>query len=117
MTTTVHIHEYNCTTASYTIADVPIGGSLLDDCVLVIGLTGYRSGQHPGQTIRAPGAWSNPAGNVGNAAAGQQFAAGVLASPHVHGGMGPGHRAAIGARTVAAGANYQYMNIYIGQFS
>ena len=117
MSTKIAIHEYGATTQSYSIANLPATASVWDDCVTAINIAGFRPQQFPLQTIRAPGAWSSPGTNVDNAAASQAFAAGVLASPHVHGGQGPGHRAAIGCRVVLAGANYQFMKIYIGQFS
>jgi hypothetical protein len=115
--TKIAIHEYGCTTSSHTIPDIPVGDSVWDDCLVAIELSGYRSGQFPNQAIRRPNAWSNPANNVDNAAASQQYNAAVLANPHVHGGQGPNHRAALGCRVAINGANYQFMKIYIGQFS
>jgi hypothetical protein len=120
--TRIAIHEYGATTKSHFIAGgIQSTGSIWQDCLDAIASVGFRPEQYPGQAIRAPGAWSNPANNVDNAAASQAFGAGVLANPHVHGGVGPRHRAAIGCRltpaAVAAGGTYQYMKIYIGQFS
>jgi hypothetical protein len=122
MPTIVHIHEYGCKTKSYTLSGnngsgVPQSNGVWDDCVLAISLTGYRSGQHPNETIRAPGAWSAPATNIGNGAAAMAYAPGVLAQPHVHGGRGVGHRAALGCRFTTQNGYYQYLNIYIGEFS
>lgn len=118
MPTVVHVHEYNQKTESFTIAaGLPVGASVWSDCVLAIGLVGYRSGQYPLQTIREPGAWTAPGNNVGNLAVSMAYSAAVLAMPHVHGGVGPNHRAALGCRNTVNGASYQYMNIYIGQFN
>lgn len=119
MPTIVHIHEYGCTTSTHTIvgAGLPQSASPWSDCVLAISLVGYRSGQFPLQTIREPGAWSAPANNVGNAAVSMVYTAAVLGMPHVHGGQGVTHRAALGRRETVVGGYYQYLNIYIGQFS
>ncbi|SFC96735.1 hypothetical protein [Pseudoalteromonas denitrificans] len=121
--TRIAVYEYNQTTKSYVInAGVVRGNSIWDDCITALNSldVNYRPEQCPGQTIRSPGAWSNPANNIGNAAVSTRFGAGVLADPHVHGGVGVGHRAAIGCVTndaPAIGGTYPYMKIYIGEFS
>ncbi|WP_156880403.1 MULTISPECIES: hypothetical protein [Thermomonas] len=120
--THIAIHEYGNTTRSYVIpAGVVASGSIWEDCLNAISASGFRPAQWPGQTIRRPNAWSNPANNVGNAAASQAFVESVKKNPHVHGGVGVNHRAAIGCRltpqVVPAGSTYQFMKIYIGQFS
>lgn len=120
--TRIAIHEYGHPTKSYFIAGgVVASGSIWEDCLTAITAAGFRPQQWPGQTIRRPNAWSNPANNVDNAAASTAYSATVLAEPHVHGGVGPGHRAAIGCRLTpaapAVGGTYQFMKIYIGQFS
>ncbi len=118
MATVVHIHEYDQSTKTYTLdPTLPVGNSVWSDCVLAINLAGFRPQQHPGQTIREPGAWTGPGNNVGNRAVSMASGAAVLLMPHVHGGVGIGHRAALGCRNTVNGTNYQYMNIYIGQFS
>jgi hypothetical protein len=45
------------------------------------------------------------------------YSAAVLGMPHVHGGPGVTHRAALGRRETVVNGYYQYLNIYIGEFS
>ncbi|VUD67311.1 hypothetical protein TDB9533_03729 [Thalassocella blandensis] len=121
--TRLAVYEYGATTKSYIVhGGVTRTASIWDDCITALNAisVNFRPQQWPGQTVRAPGAWSNPANNVGNAAASTAFGANVMSNPHVHGGVGVGHRAAIGCVTNNApviGGNYPYMKIYLGQFS
>jgi len=122
-TTHIAIHEYGCTTKSYVLNSlVPKSPSIWEDCLNAISLAalqGFKCGQHPIGAIRRPNAWSNPANNIGNQAAGKAWNNTLKANPHVHGGVGIDHRAAIGctATANAAGTHWQFMKIYIGQFS
>lgn len=121
--TRIAVYEYGATTKSYVVqGGVVRSASIWNDCLTALNAlsVNFRPQQWPGQTIRAPGNWSNPANNIGNAAANTAYSAAVLASPHVHGGIGVGHRAAIGCVTNSApaiGGVYPYMKIYIGEFS
>lgn len=121
--TKIAVYEYGSTTKSYVVAGGVVRTACVwDDCVYALNAVGvaFRPYQWPNAAIRAPGAWSNPANNIGNAAASTQYGQGVLASPHVHGGTGVQHRAAIGCVTnhaPAIGGFYPFMKIYIGEFS
>lgn len=121
--TRLAVYEYNQTTKSFIVQGGVVRTlSIWDDCITALNAlsVNFRPRQWPNQTIRAPGAWSNPANNVGNAAVSTAYSAAVLADPHVHGGQGVGHRAAIGCVTNQApgvGNVYPFMKIYIGQFS
>ncbi|OUR97573.1 hypothetical protein A9Q81_12935 [Gammaproteobacteria bacterium 42_54_T18] len=121
--TKIAIYEYNETTKSYVIpGGVTCTLSIWDDCITALNAlsVNFRPGQFPGQTVRAPGAWSTPALNIGAAAVSTRYTASVLGDPHVHGGAGVNHRAAIGCVTNSAppvGGDYPFMEIYIGQFS
>jgi hypothetical protein len=121
--TRIAVYEYGATTKSYIIhGGVIRSASVWDDCITALNdlSVNFRPQQWPGQTIRSPGAWSNPANNIGNAAASRAYSTAVLGSPHVHGGVGVTHRAAIGCVTNAApaiGGVYPFMKIYIGEFS
>ena len=119
--TRLAVHEYNQTTQSFVIhGGVTVTGSAWNDCVAALNQANFRPVQHPLQTIRAPGAWTNPGNNVGNVAVSTAFNGTVLGNPHVHGGQGVGHRAAIGYTATPAAApatHYEFMKIYIGQFS
>jgi len=121
--TRLAVYEYGATTKSYIVhGGVVRTDSVWDDCInaLTALSVNFRPQQWPGQTIRRPGAWSNPAHNVGNAAASTSYNATVMGNPHIHGGTGVTHRAAIGCVTNSApaiGGNYPFMKIYIGEFS
>jgi len=120
--THIAVHEYGHTTKSYVIrGGVTVTNSVWNDCVDAVCTAGFKPQQFPQQTIRKPGHWSTPANNLGNAACSQAYTNGVMANPHVHGGAGSTHRAAIGYRMTPAdnevGETYQFMKIYIGQFS
>jgi hypothetical protein len=114
--TNIAVHEYGCTTKSYTVpGGVAVSGSVWNDCI--VALTGYKSQQIANHAIAAPGHWSNPGNNVGNLAVGAQWNNAFMAQPHVHAGAQV--RAAIGCAVTRNPANaptYQFMKIYIGQF-
>lgn len=117
------VYEYGHTTKSYILnTEVPCSASMWEDCLVALQLAamqGFKCGQHPLQQIRRPNAWSNPANNIGAAAAGQAWNGALMGQPHVHGGQGVTHRAAIGCKLTANAANthWQFMKVYIGQFS
>lgn len=121
--TKLAVYEYGAITKSFIVpSGVVRTASVWDDCVNALNAIGvaFRPNQWPNQTIRAPNAWSSPGSNIGNQAASTAYSAAVLASPHVHGGVGPQHRAAIGCVTNHAppvGGIYPFMKIYIGEFS
>lgn len=121
--TRIAVYEYGATTKSYVVrGGVVRSASVWDDCInaLTALSVNFRPKQWPGQTIRSPGHWSNPANNIGNAAASASYNATVMGNPHVHGGVGGTHRAAIGCVTntpPAIGSTYPFMKIYIGEFS
>jgi hypothetical protein len=119
--TRIAVHEYNQTTKSFVIhGGVTVTGNAWNDCVTALNQANFRPVQHPGQTIRVPAHWSNPGNNVGNVAVSTAYNGAVLGQPHVHGGQGVGHRAAIGYTATAAPApatHYEVMKIYIGEFS
>ena len=121
--TKLAVYEYGAITKSYVVANgVVRTASVWDDCINALNAldVAFRPNQWPGQAVRAPGAWSNPGNNIGNAAASTNYGPGVLASPHVHGDVGPQHRAAVGCVTnnqPPIGNIYPFMKIYIGQFS
>jgi hypothetical protein len=117
MGTTVRVYEYNCGTVTHEIDDLPQTLNVWSDCINALQNANFRPQQYPGQTVRAPGAWTNPALNIENLAVTLAWNAAYLAQPHVHGGQGVGHRAVIGCKSTVAGNNYVTLRIYIGQFS
>jgi hypothetical protein len=117
-TTKLAVYQYGRTTASFVIAGgVKVTGSPWQDCVTALAQANYK---HVGIAIRAPGKWSSPGSNPGSLAASTKYGPGVLSKPHVHGGQGVEHRAAIGYTATPAPdpeTHYQHMKIYIGEFS
>jgi hypothetical protein len=116
--TNIAVYQFGRTTASFVIPNgVTVTNSPWTDCVTALSQANYK---HLGLSIRAPGKWSSPGTNVGFEAASTKYSEKVLGAPHVHGGQGVEHRAAIGYTATPAkppATHYEHMKIYIGEFS
>ncbi|MCD9087847.1 hypothetical protein [Stenotrophomonas sp. SY1] len=121
--TKLAVYEYGAITRSYVVPNGVVRTDCVwNDCIDALNALGvdFRPVQWPNAAVRRPNAWSNPGNNIGANAASTAYGPAVLGSPHVHGGIGPQHRAAIGCTTnnqPPLGNIYPFMKIYIGQFS
>lgn len=119
--TNLAVHEYGHTTRNFLLPHgVAKSNSIWADCITALQDADYHPQQHSAQTVRAPNAWSSPGTNIESAAASAQWNNAYLGQPHVHGGVGVGHRAAIGCRfSLHPGQPpyYNWLRIYIGEFS